>query len=93
MAETTKTVVLSKKAIFAGASAPHGGWNARQLLAIGITWADHQKVRWIDRHVGREVTAEQYAEFIALKGATKAKEEGLFPIDSEFDRKLRDERA
>jgi hypothetical protein len=83
-------VELTAELIHAGRS-DAGGWNRRQLAAIGIAWKDLTR-GWISRHTGRVVTREQYDEFLELRGVTKAKamEDGLFSLDSEFDRKLRD---
>lgn len=59
-------VVLTRNLIHAGKSAA-GGWNKAQLAAIGIAWSELRHRGWIDRNVGRVVTADEYAEFIELR--------------------------
>jgi hypothetical protein len=48
-----------------------GGWNKAQVRAIGIPWP--LKEGWKRRHSGQEITHQQYEQFMALRGRTKAK--------------------
>jgi hypothetical protein len=53
--------------IHAGQSGASGGWNAKQLAAIGITWADASVRGWIARNAGRLVRVEEYERFLSLR--------------------------
>jgi hypothetical protein len=59
-------VTLTRELIHAGNSAA-GGWNKAQLACIGIAWNELSRPGWIDRNVGREVTADQYRRFLGLR--------------------------
>ena len=68
-------VTLTPALIHAGRSGS-GGWNKRQLAAIGIDWDELQRSGWIDRAAGRVVSRAAYARFLALKGEAGRKPRG-----------------
>lgn len=43
-----------------------GGWNRRQVALLGLKWPLEQG--WINRVVGCEISDDDAAKFIALKG-------------------------
>ena len=45
---------------------PRGGWNAKQLAALGVRWPP--KHGWIDRVCAREHDERAVAEFVRLSG-------------------------
>lgn len=60
-------VILTPALIHAGRTGS-GGWNKRQLEALGIP---KLKTGWIESNSGRVVTKEQYELFLSLKGKRK----------------------
>ena len=64
----TVQVIVTNEMIEAGKS-EIGGWNRRQVEAIGIKWPLTQG--WKFRIIGTTVERSKVAEFLSLKGATK----------------------
>ena len=64
----TDQVIVTNEIIEAGKSGM-GGWNRRQVEAIGMKWPLTQG--WKFRIIGTTVERSKVAEFLSLKGATK----------------------
>ena len=62
--------VLTREIIFKGQSAA-GGWNRKQVEAIGIAWRELTP-GWIDRACGREVPQAAVDRFLELRGQISA---------------------
>jgi hypothetical protein len=57
---------LTKKQIMDGSS-NNGGWSKPQLAILGVEWPPQQG--WMFGACCREITPEQYQEFLKLRGA------------------------
>ena len=64
----TEQVIVTNEIIEAGKS-EIGGWNRRQVEAIGMKWPLTQG--WKFRIIGTTVERSKVAAFLSLKGATK----------------------
>ena len=64
----TEQVIVTNEMIEAGKSGM-GGWNRRQVEAIGMKWPLTQG--WKFRIIGTTVERSKVAAFLSLKGATK----------------------
>jgi len=64
----TERVMITNEMIEAGKSGM-GGWNRRQVEAIGMKWPLTQG--WKFRIIGTTVEKSKVTEFLSLKGATK----------------------
>jgi hypothetical protein len=60
-------VRLTPELVHRGKSS-RGGWNKRQLAAIGIAWSELRQSGWIGRNAGRLVREGEYALFLSLAG-------------------------
>lgn len=76
-------VTITAELLEAGAS-ERGGWNRRQMDALGIKWPLVNG--WKSRAIGTIVDRSAAARFLSLKGATKRprKATGPRPIKSEL---------
>lgn len=68
-------MILTKEQFIAGKS-DAGGYNIAQLRAIGLEMPAKgwPKSGWPSRLIGRNVTDEQYAAFLSLRGKNKKRE-------------------
>ena len=64
----TEQVIITNEMIEAGKS-EIGGWNRRQVEAIGMKWPLTQG--WKFRIIGTTIERSKVAAFLSLKGATK----------------------
>jgi len=81
--ETSNQVTITSELIEAGAS-ERGGWNRRQILALGIDWPLSNG--WKSRAIGTVIDRSAAAQFLSLRGATKRpqKARGSNPVKSEL---------
>lgn len=66
------SIVLTEEDIMRGKS-DAGGWNAKQLKILGISWPPPPKQAWIAKCIGRRISSWKYQKFLELRGMTKAR--------------------
>lgn len=61
-------VTITNDLIVAGVSGA-GGWNRKQLEILGVAWPPRRGWKWAV--IGKQITEEQYQEFIERTGITR----------------------
>lgn len=77
-------MIVTHELILEGMSG-NGGWNAKQFALLGIAWPPFHG--WKYSVIGQEISEEDAAEFVRLRGITK-KREAEFDLDAEMSRRL-----
>lgn len=75
-------VVVTKEFIESGETGA-GGYKKAQLAILGVSWPPRQG--WKNRAVGREITDEDAAAYLRLKGAVRKRSDGRNPNWWEYD--------